>query len=81
MLIAEDLVLLVLEDISGRPVSGLNASTLDLLAGGALVSELTLSSAVHLQRDPRDRPVGGAPDRGRGAPGSVAPALPHLRQR
>lgn len=52
MLIAEDLVLLVLEDISGRPVSGLNALTLDLLAGGALVSELALSGAVHLHRNP-----------------------------
>ncbi|EGD40463.1 LigA [Nocardioidaceae bacterium Broad-1] len=55
MLIAEDLVLLMLEDLSGRPVGGLDMGTLDLLVGGALVSELALSGAVHLVVEP----VGG----------------------
>ncbi|MFJ9390972.1 GPP34 family phosphoprotein [Nocardioides sp. NPDC101246] len=55
MLIAEDLVLLTLEDFSGRPVSGLSAQTLELLAGGALVSELALSGAVYLRPDPVTR--------------------------
>lgn len=55
MLIAEDLVLLTLEDISGRPVSGLNTWALDLLAGGALVSELALSGAVQLHMEPVGR--------------------------
>ncbi|MFE6510222.1 GPP34 family phosphoprotein [Nocardioides sp. NPDC057767] len=52
MLIAEDLLLLVLEDVSGRPVRGVNAFTLDLLLGGALVSELALAGAVQLHRNP-----------------------------
>lgn len=52
MLIAEDLVLLTLEDFSGRPVGGLSARMLDHLAGGALVSELALSGAVQLHPDP-----------------------------
>lgn len=57
MLIAEDLVLLMLEDFSGHPVGGLNTRTLDLLAGGALVSELALSGAVHLVMAPVGRSV------------------------
>ena len=52
MLIAEDLALLLLEDFSGRPVGGFDMGTLDLLAGGALVSELALSGAVQLHLDP-----------------------------
>lgn len=52
MLIAEDLVLLTLEDFSGQPIGGLSPRTLDLLAGGALVSELALSGAVQLHPDP-----------------------------
>ncbi|NGN96003.1 GPP34 family phosphoprotein, partial [Nocardioides sp. KC13] len=52
MLIAEDLVLLVLEDVTGRPVGGLSSRMLDLLAGGALVSELALTGAVQLHPDP-----------------------------
>lgn len=52
MLIAEDLVLLTLEEVSGQPISGLSPRTLDLLAGGALVSELALSGAVQLHPDP-----------------------------
>lgn len=55
MLIAEDLVLLALEDFSGRPVGGLDVETLDLLAGGALLSELALSGAVQLHVDPVGR--------------------------
>lgn len=55
MLIAEDLVLLMLEDFSGRPVGGLDLGTLDILAGGALVSELALSGAVHLVMEPVGR--------------------------
>ncbi|MDR7309182.1 hypothetical protein J2S40_000240 [Nocardioides luteus] len=38
MLIAEDLMLLVLEDLRGRPSRNLDRWTLDLLVGGALVS-------------------------------------------
>lgn len=52
MLIAEDLVLLTLDDVSGRPVRGLDPRTLDLLAGGALVAELALSGAIGLHQDP-----------------------------
>lgn len=55
MLIAEDLVLLALEDFSGRPVGGLDMGMLDFLAGGALLSELALSGAVQLHVDPVGR--------------------------
>lgn len=55
MLIAEDLVLLMLEDFSGRPAGGLDLGTLDILVGGALVSELALSGAVHLVMEPVGR--------------------------
>ncbi|MER6974340.1 GPP34 family phosphoprotein [Nocardioides sp. NPDC000445] len=57
MLIAEDLVLLTLEDFSGRPVNGLSTWARDLLAGGALVSELALSGAARLHQDPVTRMV------------------------
>lgn len=63
MLIAEELILLTLEDITGQPVKGLrNLATRDVLVGGALLAELALAGAaeVHQQsfwRSPKVRPV------------------------
>lgn len=49
MLIAEELILLSLEDITGQPVKGLrNLATRDLLVGGALLAELALAGAVEV---------------------------------
>lgn len=47
MLITADLLILSLDDVTGRPVAGLN---LDLLTGAGLVVDLALAEAVRLRQ-------------------------------
>ncbi|NYI75624.1 GPP34 family phosphoprotein [Nocardioides panzhihuensis] len=51
MLIAEDLVLLTLEDITGQPVRGLgDMSKRNILLGGALLAELALAGVIEVRK-------------------------------
>lgn len=69
MRIAEDLVLLTLDDVTGQPVKGLrDRSKRDILLGGALLTELALVGAIDVRSKafflpPKVRPVAvGVPE-------------------